>query len=540
MTGEELAFYERMEVPLPEICPIERRRMRMAWATFRTLHHRTCDGTGKRILSMYAPDTKHPVYHSDYWWSDNWDALSHGREFDFNRPFFEQFDELLREVPALHQSVIHSENCEYINMAGHCKNCYLSFYLDYCEDCYYIQDANSSRSCVDCLGIDESELCYACVDCTNCYELYYSLRCTNSHDSYFLTDCRGCEYCIGCFNLANKKYHVFNKQVSKSEFEELRASLANRQNVGKLAAKVAELQLQHPRKFYFGHSNDAFSGDHIRNVRNSYHCFHCHELENVKYADYFYKTHNSMDVSIYGNNSEWLYNCLKTGDQCSNNICCLCCWTGSSDNAYCHLVISTKNCFGCSGLRHKQYCILNKQYSAEEYAQLRGKIIAHMKSTGEWGEFFPIAMSPFAYNESMAHDYFPLSKEEATALGYPWRENIQDVSEAKVTGGSVSAAELPDSIAEANDSLLDNPVLCLASGRPFRIIKAELELYRKMQVPPPRLTPAERHAKRWALRNPRHLWARDCGQCGTLIQTSYPPDRPDLVLCESCYLAAVD
>ena len=36
------------------------------------------------------------------------------------------------------------------------------------------------------------------------------------------------------------------------------------------------------------------------------------------------------------------------------------------------------HCFGCVGFKHKQYCILNKQYTKEEYEKLVQKIIKQM------------------------------------------------------------------------------------------------------------------------------------------------------------------
>jgi hypothetical protein len=41
---------------------------------------------------------------------------------------------------------------------------------------------------------------------------------------------------------------------------------------------------------------------------------------------------------------------------------------------------SCKNCFACSGLKNKQYCILNKQYSKEEYEKLVPQIIEKMQA----------------------------------------------------------------------------------------------------------------------------------------------------------------
>jgi hypothetical protein len=80
---------------------------------------------------------------------------------------------------------------------------------------------------------------------------------------------------------------------------------------------------------------------------------------------------------------------------------------------------SSQDCFGCVGLRNKQYCILNKQYSQEEYANTVAAIIARMQQDGEWGEFFPSPMSPFSYTETVAQERYPLTKEEALSVRNP-------------------------------------------------------------------------------------------------------------------------
>ncbi|USN57470.1 MAG: hypothetical protein H6766_03385 [Candidatus Peribacteria bacterium] len=66
------------------------------------------------------------------------------------------------------------------------------------------------------------------------------------------------------------------------------------------------------------------------------------------------------------------------------------------------------HCFGCDGLRNKEYCIFNQQYTKEEYNELAPKIIDHMKQTGERGEFFHPSLSPFGYNETVANEYYPV------------------------------------------------------------------------------------------------------------------------------------
>jgi len=81
------------------------------------LYKRTCDATGKPIISMYSPDKKDVVYEYSYWWSDKWDALDYGQDFDFSKNFFEQFGGLMKEVPKAHIEISPSENSEYTNQA---------------------------------------------------------------------------------------------------------------------------------------------------------------------------------------------------------------------------------------------------------------------------------------------------------------------------------------------------------------------------------------------------------------------------------------
>jgi hypothetical protein len=50
---------------------------------------------------MYSPDKLYKVYSQDEWWSDKWNALDYGMDFDFSKKFFEQFSELMKKVPNL-------------------------------------------------------------------------------------------------------------------------------------------------------------------------------------------------------------------------------------------------------------------------------------------------------------------------------------------------------------------------------------------------------------------------------------------------------
>ena len=76
----------------------------------------------------------------------------------------------------------------------------------------------------------------------------------------------------------------------------------------------------------------------------------------------------------------------------------------------------------------------------------------------------------------------------------------------------LDAQILPD-IKDVTDEILQQAIVCEASGRPFRVIKSELEYYRKNNFPLPKRHPDVRHMERFALRNPRKLFDRKCDKC---------------------------
>jgi len=159
-----------------------------------------------------------------------------------------------------------------------------------------------------------------------------------------------------------------------------------------------------------------------------------------------------------------------------------------------------------------------------------------MQRTGEWGRFFPHELSPFDYNESMSQEFYPLSREQALSRGFRWRDTPEEIPQVKKI---IPATQLPDAITDIPDDILHWAIQCEATNRPFRIVKHELEFYRKMGLPVPHLHPDERHRRRMTLRNPWRLWKRPCMKCGKEMQTSYAPERPEIVYCEECYLKEV-
>jgi hypothetical protein len=167
------------------------------------------------------------------------------------------------------------------------------------------------------------------------------------------------------------------------------------------------------------------------------------------------------------------------------------------------------------------------------------KIVEYMIQTGEWGEFFPPELTPFGYNESVASDYFPLSRDEALKQGFYWSDYESPPPKVSKVITQDQMKKLPDNIKDIPDDILHWALTCEVSNKPYRIIKQELQFYREYNLPIPRRHPDQRHKDRMALRNPRKLYQRTCNKCNLPIQTTYAPDRPEIVYCEGCYLKEV-
>lgn len=157
-----------------------------------------------------------------------------------------------------------------------------------------------------------------------------------------------------------------------------------------------------------------------------------------------------------------------------------------------------------------------------------------MMKTGEWGEFFPASISPFGYNETVASEYFPLTKQEVVEGSiFNWSDYEAPFPRVEKI---IKASMLPDDISKIPDDILNWAIECEATGKPFRIIPQELEFYRKHHISIPHRHPDQRHLDRMSLRNPRKLFERQCDCCQKDIITTYSPVRSETVYCEECYL----
>ena len=543
---EDFLFYEKIKVPAPTFCPECRFLRRISFGNYSTLYKRDCDSCGKSTICIYTSDKSYKMYCGNCWWKDNWDGTEYGQEYDSSQQFFDQFKELennsiFMSLEALFPSLI---NTVYTNHSGYQKNCFMTIMADYDENCAYCTIVAHCKDCLDCYRVKESELCYECVGIYKCYNCMWSEELDSCVNCRFCQSCYGCQNCIGCVNLRNKNYFIFNEQYSKDDYENLIKELSLDTNAGisKLKGRIDDFWLKNPKKYYHGNGlNVNVTGDYIYESKNTKESYLVSGAEDCKYVQQLTlrSSKDCFDYTSWGNGAELLYECYVVGEGAYNNKFCIECWPQGRDLEYCLYCINCKDCFGCVNLKKKQYCILNRQYTKEEYFELKNEIIKNMEKNPwknkvghiyNYGEFFPPEFSPFGYNESIVNEQKPLSKIEAEKYGFNWYD--LPVKEYNFTIGN---NELPDSISQTKDSIKKEVIKCETCGRGYNISDLELELLNKLNQPIPHQCSNCRHLRRFNRTNKSILYDRTCDNCGVKIRTSYSPDRPEIVYCEKCY-----
>ena len=234
-------------LPEPSLCPRCRLQRRLAFRGELNLFRKESAASGKKLFTYYPPEAPVQVLSPEEYWSDTWDPRSFGRDFDFSRPFFEQFSELLREARVVSLTNSQNQNSEYINCSSFNKDCYLLAGANYNDSCSYGNYVNHCVSCFDCTFVERCELCLECVDCSRCYNLRYSQNSHDCYDSYFLKNCRSCRDCFACVNLTKARYCILNKQLSKDEYEQRIKQLRLHTRSG--IARAAQVFKKHSRHF---------------------------------------------------------------------------------------------------------------------------------------------------------------------------------------------------------------------------------------------------------------------------------------------------
>lgn len=543
--SEDFVFYDKIKVPPPTFCVDCREQRRICFRNERMFYKHDCGLCGKSVVSRVSPDKPYPMYCNRCWWGDGWDPMDYGREYDFSRPFFEQWKELYFSVPHISMFNSNSVNSEWINQESDDKNCYLNVGGHYNEDSAYNTYELKGKNCFDNYWLLASDHAAHNINCERGYFLHYSAECHDCINTVLSYDCRNSQNIIGCAGLRNRQYCIFNEQYSKEDYEKfLRENpISSYTSLQSLKEKAMKIWNAAPHRENFIFKSIDTDGNYLAEAKNVHNCWNGTKLENCKHLFISGWMKDSYDCSSVGA-SELAYECGHSGGSYNSKGLLFCL---SSDPLkkitinnveYSAMTVSSNNCFGCVGVRGGDYMILNRKYSKEEYENLIPKIKAHMSDMPyvdklgkiyKYGEFFPSELSPFGYNETTAQEYFPLTKDTALAQGFEWSDFE--------TGTKYEFSEylIPDDIKDIGDDILDKVLRCTETGKAYRIIPMELAFYRASGIPIPRTSPLARHNERMSRLLPRKLFDRNCQRCEKAIRTPYEPGRPEVVYCELCY-----
>ncbi len=558
---EDFLFYEKIKVPPPTWCAYCRFIRKMTFVNERSLYKRQCGNCGTSIITMYKDTNLFPVWCVKCYLADSWDPVAYGIDLDFSKNFFTQFKELRDTVPhrSLDQNEKNGSDTEYSNFCYSSKNSYLSFNVTSSENIKYSKYVlKKNKNCIDSFIFADNDKCYELVQASKNYNCSFLLESRESIDSHFLYDCSNCVSCCLSSNIRNKSFVFANQQLSKEDYMNAIKGLELGTYTGQVRAKNIFKEIVEGSIHKYAHNKNAVNvtGDFIENSKNIKYSYGVVGGENMKNIFFSMNVAKDSHDLIFTGRGEECYELAYGGRGINRVFFSFSCGSGSKNLFYCDNCKACMDCFGCVGLRNKQYCIFNKEYTKEEYFKITDKLkkvmtdMPYVDKIGRvygFGEYFPTEISPFAYNETVAFEELPLSEEGVIKNGFTWQK-----AEAKSHMPTISVDDILNNIADIDDSICNEIISCPNNGSPktscsgaYKILKDELTFYKQMHLPIPRYCPNCRYHHRLVWKNPFRFYKRQCmcekenhgheGSCPNKFETSYSPERPEVVYCEKCY-----
>lgn len=486
--------WEKFNIPPPNMCPYCRKLQRLSWRNEKNLFKRKCSKTWIDIISIFPPNSEFTIYDENVWNSDVWDAKSYARDIDFSRSFFEQIFELEKQVPLSSKSSVSCENSKYCNACTELKNCYLCFSAQTAENTFYSVDLVRVYNSIDCFWIIDSENCYECIMTSWCYNTSYSYDIKNCHNSMFLLSCEACSNCYACFNIINKEYCIFNIEYSKEEYF-LKLIEIKKQTIQEQKKQFEEFYKEKYIKRSLPNiwSENILESENIINSSDVSYSSHIRWSQNIRYCQKIQSpaSKTAMDYTGFWNNAEKIYYSQQVWNNASNIIFSV--WVFNEVHNISYSLFCRDNvhdCFWSIWLKNSKYCILNKQYSKEQYEKLVPQIIKNMIKLWEWWEFFPAKMSPFWYNHSVCNIIETLTEKEAKEKWWNWSTYYSPLQKIEK---SISANTIPENIDDVPNDILNFAIECEVTKKPFKILAQELEFYRKHNLAIPKRHPEQRY-----------------------------------------------
>jgi len=542
MDAEEIEWYKKFNVPPSPFSP----RLRL-WhlasymTTYQWWWNKHID-TDEPVLTYLHPKPGIRAIPDKEWFDRDFSDKT--LDYDDQKPFFEMFRELqlmvpvnaTRNVKPVERSIatVSQGDIDSYFVAGcSSKNCF------YSEDVLNQEntiDANGAMSLNDCYHINHSQRLH------NCKFVYESYDCVNSS---FLFDCRNCEFCIGISNKRNKKYMFWGEQLNEEEWNKKASEmdLSSYSELEKLKSRFYEMIEKDsvwPENFnikcqdctgeYLISCTDCKNSILGVEATDNYHCIGLYNARG-----------NAFSIAIPGERN---YQSGMVGDtsNCKFSSSLIRC----DDLEYCFNCYDCEHCFGCCALRHKKFCIFNKQYSEEEYWDKIDKLKCAMLDRGEYGRPLPTKFSFGYFPESgiavyLGADLTDENWEKSGMLKFdPWEDGAY--GEMRLDSADLrNRDDIPDKLDDVGDEWVGVPILDPDINRPFAYLKPEMEFYRKHRIAPPREHFTARIRNLMRASNQLDLQDSNCANCKKVIQASKNPTFQERnVYCQDCYLGHIE
>lgn len=284
--------------------------------------------------------------------------------------FLAAYQQLIKSSPAPALYGGRNEDTSYCDNVWHSSNTYYSFDGGRLRNSAYMHNctgASYNVFCVDCFDCDHCNSCQRCYECFvahNCYNSSYLEYCNRLSDSHFCTHCRNSSHLFGCAELEHKQYCIFNVQYSKEEYLK-RVAFLHKRPAEEILDELRSItkNLPQPWMRVTRKSENSF-GDYVLDCKNCYFCFFANECED---SAYLFDSNFSRDC-FDGDGlhmCELCYECTNIGH--SYNCSFILRGDYLTDCHFCSNCYNSQNLFGCVNLNKAKFCILNTQYSEEEY-----------------------------------------------------------------------------------------------------------------------------------------------------------------------------
>jgi hypothetical protein len=540
MDEEELAWYRRFNVPPSKYSPTSRMIYLLSFFTGYQWWYNKHAETGAPVITAVHPATGYKVLPDKEWFAKDFQVIN--TEIKPDQNFFEQLYSLSLKIPLnASRNYVEPENSVALASLGDIN----SYFVLACQSkntLFSISARKTEDSC-EIFNCDAVSRSYQIVHSQRIHNCRYVMESADCVNSYFLFDCRNCENCFGATNQRNKKYLWFNEQLNREEYEGRLSEVdfGSRQQMQE-HTKRFEMFLKEksiwPENFnektencigeYLNGCHDCkYSFSISKPSQNMYWtAFNSGGEENVVFTCGGYGSHDVYYNAAVGGSFNTLFSLFSSRLQ-SCEFCVSC--------------YDSEFCFGCVGLNKKKYCILNQQYTEEEYWKKVDEIKTKMLVRGEYGEFLPGKFSSSYYSESGATIYYLSDDEFGKKMGAHFFDPESEGAIGRELSDSTTikdASLVPDNIKDLEvEAWAKIPLYDAVYDRRFAFLKPELEFYKQEGIAPPNNHFMPRVRSLLWHANSSVIEKQNCTKCQKEILVAINKTfKNRKIYCHACYL----